>query len=235
MRGRTVALIVDPDTKVADVFVFKGSTTASLGIAAGESRIRGELQVRESSRRATARPSAAPKVREDPELYHGTLEKTAKTILKEGFEPHRPEYLGRRISGVWGAEDKVRALSYGFDRAREVANAAGETPKTLRAAVISIANPAEAGFRRENFDPYEKHTWVAPNKIPAKHIKQVEIYETPFKPRADVIDLALKALKGKPAKTIHGKDDREIVYMVLVEGEHSLAESEVAHEDDDAA
>jgi hypothetical protein len=134
---------------------------------------------------------------------------------------------------VWGAEDKARALAYGFDRAREVAKAADKTPRTLRAAVISIKNPAEAGFRRENFDPHEKHTWVAPHTISPKHIKQVEIYETPFKPRADVIDLALKTLKGKPAKTVHAKD--EIVYMVLVEGEHSLAEPEIAHEDDDAA
>ena len=108
---------------------------------------------------------------------------------------------------------------------------AGETPSTLRAAVISIANPAEAGFRRETFDPHEKHTWVAPHRVPAKHIKQVEIYQAPFKPRADVIDLALKAIKGKPAKTVHAKD--ELVYMVLVEGD--LAEPEIAHEDDDAA
>ena len=88
VRGRTVTLIVNPDTKVADVFVFKGfhhriawnSPQAKAGYA-------GSHRYGETGRRATA---TAPKVGKDREIYHGTLEKTAKTILKEGFEPHRP-------------------------------------------------------------------------------------------------------------------------------------------------
>ena len=224
VRGRTVALILNPDKKLADVYVFKGfhhripwnGPQAHAGYAATYRY--GELG------HAAARPTAVR------EIHHGTLEASALKILKEGFEPHRPEYMGRRISGVWGAEDKARALAYGFDRARTAAQAYGKTPKTLRAAVVTIKNPAEAGFKRENFDPHEKRTWVAPHKVSSEHIKQVEIYETPYRPRADVIDMALKALKSEPAKTVHAKE--EIVYMVLLEND--LAEPE-AHEDDDAA